>query len=88
MIVGETAKKIRMKYKDVSNMVEEVLETMKSHLIAGDRIELRNFGVFSVKLKKPKVGRNPRTGEVVPIPERKVVCFKVGHELKNKVKTS
>jgi nucleoid DNA-binding protein len=49
-------------------------------------VELRNFGVFKVKARKSRIGRNPKTGTTVPIPERKVVTFKVGMVMKHKVK--
>ena len=52
----------------------------------GKTIELRNFGVFKVKSRRPRIGRNPKTGDTVPIPERKVVSFKAGMVMKKKVK--
>ncbi|MBI3991174.1 MAG: HU family DNA-binding protein, partial [Candidatus Omnitrophica bacterium] len=54
--------------------------------IRGEKIELRNFGVFKLKQRKSRIGRNPRTGQVVPVPPRKVVIFKPGLEIKKKVK--
>jgi DNA-binding protein HU-beta len=61
--------------------VETIFETMKKALAAGQRIELRRFGVFSVKPRKTGIGRNPRTGEEVSIPPGKAVRFKPGKEL-------
>ncbi len=61
--------------------VETVFEAMKNALGRGDRIELRRFGVFSVKPRKTGIGRNPRTGEEVSIPPGKAVRFKPGKEL-------
>jgi len=55
-------------------------------LMRGEKIELRNFGVFKLKQRKSRTGRNPRTGEVVPVPPRKVVVFKAGLEMKQKIK--
>ncbi len=52
----------------------------------GRTVELRNFGVFKVKSRRPRIGRNPKTGAMVPIPERKVVSFKAGMVMKKKVK--
>ncbi len=61
--------------------VETVFDSMKKALANGDRIELRGFGVFTVKPRKTGIGRNPRTGEEVKIPPGKAVRFKPGKEL-------
>ena len=61
--------------------VETVFESLKSSMGKGQRIELRRFGVFSVRPRKTGIGRNPRTGEEVSIPPGKVVRFKPGKEL-------
>jgi DNA-binding protein HU-beta len=61
--------------------VDTVFESMKKALAAGDRIELRGFGVFNVRPRKTGIGRNPRTGQQVNIPPGKAVRFKPGKEL-------
>jgi len=61
--------------------VDAIFESMKQTLIAGDRIELRGFGVFTVKPRKTGIGRNPRTGAKVTIAPGKAVRFKPGKEL-------
>jgi nucleoid DNA-binding protein len=61
--------------------VDAIFDTMKQSLIAGDRIELRGFGVFTVKPRKTGIGRNPRTGAEVSIAPGKAVRFKPGKEL-------
>ena len=63
--------------------VETVIEAMRSALGAGDRIELRGFGVFQVKRRKRGIGRNPKTGVEVSIPPGKAVRFKPGKELQS-----
>ena len=63
--------------------VETVFEMIKSALGRGQRIELRRFGVFSVKPRKTGIGRNPKTGEEVSIPPGKAVRFKPGKELQS-----
>ncbi len=63
--------------------VETVFESMKNALAKGDRIELRGFGVFTVKPRKTGIGRNPRTGAEVAIPPGKAVRFKPGKELQS-----
>ena len=65
--------------------VETVIEAMRSALGAGDRIELRGFGVFQVKRRKRGIGRNPKTGEEVPISPRRVMTFKASNVLKQRV---
>jgi len=66
----------------VQRTFDEIFEALK----AGKRIELRNFGVFQVKKRKKRIGRNPKTGEVVPVPERRTVVFKPGLEMKKFIK--
>jgi len=63
--------------------VETVIEALKNAMARGERIELRRFGVFSVKPRKTGIGRNPRTGEEVSIPPGKAVRFKPGKELQS-----
>lgn len=61
--------------------VDTVFESMKNALAAGNRIELRGFGVFSVRPRKTGIGRNPRTGAEVPIVPGRAVRFKPGKDL-------
>ena len=61
--------------------VDAIFDSMKKSLIAGDRIELRGFGVFTVKPRKTGIGRNPRTGAEVSITPGKAVRFKPGKDL-------
>jgi len=62
--------------------VETIFETLKAALLRGERIELRGFGVFSVKKRKSGIGRNPKTGASVPITEGRAIRFKPGKELR------
>ncbi len=66
----------------VKEIVQRSFDTILEALKEGKRIELRNFGVFQIKRRKRRIGRNPKTGEVVPVPERKVVTFKPGLDMK------
>lgn len=70
----------------VKKVVHKVFEVMLSALYKGEKIEIRNFGVFKVKRRKPRVGRNPKTNQPVPVPERKTVVFKPGLEMKQKIR--
>lgn len=69
---------------DVLEVIQKTIELVTESLGAGDRVVLRNFGTFTVKEVKAKVGRNPKNpAKDVPIPARKVVKFKVGKTLKD-----
>lgn len=63
--------------------VDSVFDAMKAALRKSDRIELRGFGVFTIKPRKTGIGRNPRTGEEVSIPPGKAVRFKPGKDLQS-----
>ena len=71
---------------DVKKIVQRTLDVILESLERGETVELRNFGVFKVKTRRGRLGRNPRTGEEVSVPEKKVVIFKAGLVLKHKVK--
>ena len=71
--------------KDCDLCVRAILEYMVSSLVAGRRIEIRGFGSFSVNLRPARVGRNPKTGDSVLVPEKKVPHFKCGKDLKLKL---
>lgn len=66
-----------------AQVVEAIFDSMRQALVRGERIELRGFGVFLVKDRKRGVGRNPRTGQEVPIPPGKTVRFKPGKALRD-----
>jgi len=69
--------------QDVLAVVQKTLDHITGALIKGDTVELRNFGVFEVKLRKPRIGRNPNDpGKDVRIPARAVVKFKPGKEMR------
>ncbi len=75
-----------IKQVDVKKIVQKTFDVIVEALMQGDKVELRNFGVFKIKERKARFGRNPRTGQAVPVPPRKVVIFKSGLEMKVKVK--
>ena len=85
-IVLKIAEETDIKQIDVKKVVQRTLDQITLALSKGETVELRNFGVFKVKSRRPRLGRNPKTGEKVPIPERKVVTFKVGMVMKKKVR--
>jgi nucleoid DNA-binding protein len=75
-----------IKQVDVKKIVQKTFDVVVEALVRGEKVELRNFGVFKVKERKARFGRNPRTGDTVPVPPRKVVVFKPGLEMKDKIK--
>src|SRR5450631_3171123 len=69
----------------VQEIIQRVFDGIIDTLEKERRIELRNFGVFEVKKRKPRTGRNPRTGEIVSVPAKFVVTFKPGREMQERV---
>jgi len=85
-IVLKIADETDAKQINVKLIVQKTLDTIIDSLSKGETVELRNFGIFKVKSRKGRMGRNPRTGENIPVPEKKVVTFKPGLVMKEKVK--
>ena len=71
--------------KDVELAVKCILEQMSEALAAGDRIEIRGFGSFSLHFRPPRMGRNPKTGESVALAGKHVPHFKPGKEMRERV---
>ena len=68
-----------------ADLVEAVLEEMVNALSDGETVKISSFGSFSIRQKSQRMGRNPKTGEEVPILPRKVIIFKPSHVLKNRI---
>lgn len=73
---------------DTKVVVEELLEAIARILEEGRNIEIRGFGTFYTKTRKPRPARNPKTGEVVPLYKREVPLFKYSAEMKKKIVTT
>ncbi len=71
--------------KDAEMAVAEILGAIASALAAGNRVEIRGFGSFSLNYRPPRTGRNPKTGEKVAVPGKYVPYFKAGKELRERV---
>lgn len=84
-IVLKVAADTGLKQLDVKRVVQKSLETIVESLAKGETVELRNFGIFKVKSRKGRTGRNPRTGEKVPVPPKRVVTFKPGLLMKRDI---
>ena len=70
-----------------ADLVETGLELMSSALVRGEQVKISSFGTFSVRDKNARVGRNPKTGEEVPITPRRVLTFRPSHLMKERVAT-
>ena len=84
-IVAEIARETGIKQIVVKEVVQKSLDYIIASIASGKTVELRNFGVFKRKLRKSRMGRNPKTGESVPVPARQVAVFKPGLIMKQKV---
>ena len=78
----------QLPYRDIELSVKTIIKSMVKSLRKGERIEIRGFGSFSLRYRKPRVGRNPKSGQSVSIDERYVPHFKPGKNLKERVKLS
>lgn len=85
-IILKVSDETNLKQIDVKKVVQKTFDCILEALVRGEKIELRNFGVFKIKQRKSRTGRNPRTGQIVPVPPRKAVVFKPGLEMKIKIK--
>lgn len=84
-LVEMVASKTGLTRSDVAAVVDEFLEAVKKTLENGNNIEIRGFGTFKIKARKARKARNPRTGEEVPVPNRKVPVFKPSNEFKSMI---
>ena len=71
--------------KDADFAVKMILDALTSALVKGDRIEIRGFGSFALNYRPPRIGRNPKSGDKVQVPEKYVPHFKAGKELRERV---
>ncbi len=70
---------------EVKQVIQMLFDEIVKEVCAGNRLEFRDFGVFEVVVRKPRTGRNPRTGQKVAVPPKTVVTFKMGKVMKEKV---
>jgi nucleoid DNA-binding protein len=85
-LVIRIAKETNLVQEDIHVVIQKTLDYITEALVKGEHIEFRDFGVFEVCVRKSRIGRNPnRPQDVVQIPERKVVKFKPGMEMKRQV---
>jgi integration host factor alpha subunit len=84
-LVINVSNKLGVTQSEVAKVIETTFETISEALAEGKRWELRDFGVFEVKTRASRIGRNPRTGDQVPVPARRVVTFRPGKKMKELV---
>lgn len=85
LIEALAAKQVHLRTDDVDMAVKTLLEQMSATLAAGERIEIRGFGSFSLHFRPARIGRNPKTGESLALPGKHVPHFKPGKELREQV---
>lgn len=80
--------KLGINKRDAKELVDSFFEELRETLEAGEQIKLSGFGNFDLRQKNQRPGRNPKTGEDIPIKARRVVTFRPGQKLKSRVETS
>ena len=85
LILKITNKNSFLYQKDIQKIVDCLFQSVTNALKNGDRVELRGFGTFSAKFRKARVGRNPKTGDPVAIPQKKLPFFKMGKSMKERI---
>src|ERR1700690_532372 len=86
-LIDEVSRLAELTRKDSEAIVETIFDSIVRSLRVGDKIEIRGFGSFRTRQRKPRVGRNPKTGDRVEVPAKKIPFFKPSKELKDLVNT-
>ena len=84
-IIAEVAQKTGMTKKDAERVINATIETIEASLVKGDKVQISGFGIFEVKAREARVGRNPRTKETIQIPATRLPAFKASKALKDAV---
>jgi integration host factor subunit beta len=84
-LIEEVSRVVEMTRKDSEVIVEAILGSVARALRSGDKIEIRGFGSFRTRSRQPRVGRNPKTGDRVDVPAKRIPYFKPSKELKDLV---
>ena len=86
MDLGEAVfREVGLSRNESAQLVESVLDHISDALVSGEQVKISSFGTFSVRSKSARVGRNPKTGEEVPINPRRVLTFRPSHLMKDRV---
>ena len=84
-LIEALSKELNLSNKTSQNIIDTILETMTERLVAGENVEIRGFGSFSVRHYDSYIGRKPKTGEQIEVKPKKLPFFKVGKQLKEAV---
>ncbi len=84
-IANAIVREVGLSRQDSAGFVDTILDKMADALVAGESVKLSSFGAFHVRDKNERIGRNPKTGQEVPISARRVVVFKASQVLKDRV---
>ena len=85
LILKITKKNSFLYQKDIYKIIDTLFDTVAKALKDGDRVELRGFGTFTTKIRNARIGRNPKTGDPVAIPQKKMPFFKMGKSMKERI---
>ena len=84
-LIAAVAEKVGMTKKDAERVVSATIETIEASLVKGEKVSISGFGIFEVKAREARVGRNPRTKETIQIPATRLPAFKASKALKDVV---
>ena len=84
-LIAAVAEKAGMTKKDAERVVNATIDTIAQNLLKGEKVSLSGFGIFEVKAREARVGRNPRTKETIQIPATRLPVFKASKALKDSV---
>ena len=84
-LVEALARRANMQRADANRLLTRMLEMMQDAMVDGETVKLSRFGNFNVRAKRQRIGRNPKTGEEVPISPRRVMTFKASNVLKTRI---
>ena len=84
-LIAAVAEKTGLTKKDAERVINATIETVEASLVKGDKVSISGFGIFEVKAREARVGRNPRTKETIQIPATRLPAFKASKALKNAV---
>ncbi len=84
-LIAAVAEKVGMTKKDAERVVNATMEAITESLVKGDKVQVSGFGIFEVKAREARVGRNPRTKEAIQIPATRLPAFKASKTLKDSI---
>jgi integration host factor subunit beta len=85
LVIKLTAQSPHLYQRDIEQVVNAILDTIRDALAQGGRVELRGFGTFTAKTREARAGRNPRTGEAVSVSEKVVPAFRMGKAMRHRL---